>query len=198
MMEEEVWGVLTKDEFGKFLGEFTRRFGKPVYSKRLTFSFWDHRRNNIDTRIRVTNGKAEIMQKVGKWEGSQIRSRSEQSVKLDSDLEVVFGAYKVLRVLIPGEDQCYIYQTEDYIFRKNNFEIKITHQTGKTDKYLFEVEAIAKKVDLKKVVRDLELTDLVRVTDEEFWNKWNEELNLKDNDINEDKLKNLINEYLRA
>lgn len=195
-MEEEVWGVLAKDEFGKFLGEFTSRFGKPVCSKRLTFSFWDHRRNNIDTRIRVTNGKAEIMQKVGKWEGSQIRSRSEQSVKLDSDLEVVFGAYKVLRVLIPGEDQCYIYQTEDYIFRQNKFEVKITHQTGKTDKYLFEVEGLAKKVDLKRVVEELKLTGLVRATDEHFWNTWNEELNLRDNDVREDQIKSLIKQYL--
>src|SRR3989344_739895 len=196
MMEEESWGVLTKRDFDHLLKQFTKRFGKPTNSKRVSFSFWDHSRNEIDTRIRITYGKAEIMQKVGNWEGTHIRSRSEHSINLQSDLKAMFGAYQILRVLMPGENACYIYQTDDFIFKRSTFEIKMTHQSGKTDKYLFEVEALGENVDLNQILRDLGLSEMVTITDEEFWTKWNEELNLRDNDLNEKQIKDLIQKYL--
>jgi len=52
-MEEESWGLLTKNKFDHLLNQFTKRFGEPIHPKRLSFSFWDHSRNNIDTRIRI-------------------------------------------------------------------------------------------------------------------------------------------------
>jgi hypothetical protein len=197
MMEEESWGVLTKTQFDKFLDLFTKRFGKPVHSKRLSFSFWDHNRNGIDTRIRITDGKAEVMQKIGGIGDTQLRVRSEQKLKLPSDLQELLSAYQILRVLIPGDDSCYIYQHDNYIFKQPGFELKITHQIGKTDKYNFEVEVDTKKVDLDKVLKDLGLLDLVTLTNAEFWDKWNEELNLKDSDLDEKQIKDLIEKYLK-
>src|SRR3972149_10602450 len=151
-MEEESWGVLTKQKFEHFLILFTKQFGKPIHSKRLSFSFWDHKRNEIDTRIRITDGKAEIMQKIGGIGDKRLRVRTEQRLKLLSDPEEVFNAYQILRVLIPGKDACYIYQHDNYIFKQPNFELKITHQIGKTDKYNFEVEADTKKIDLNQLL----------------------------------------------
>lgn len=195
-MEEESWGVLTKEQFEQFLDQFTKRFGVPIHSKRLSFSFWDHTRNEIDTRIRITNGKAEIMQKIGDVGEGQKRVRSEQRVELMSDLNEIFNSYQILRVLIPGTESCYIYQHDNYIFRQPTFEIKITHQSGKTDKYNFEVEAIGNNIDLSLVLKDLNLFDLTTTTNVEFWNKWNDELNLRDNDMNQEQIRNLISKSL--
>lgn len=196
-MEEESWGVLTEEEFDNFLDIFTKRFGKPVNSRRLSFSFWDHNRNSVDTRIRITDGKPEIMQKIGHWEGTQAWSRKEQSIRLQPNIDDIFGTYQVLRVLIPGKDDCYIYQYDNYIFKQTDFEIKLTHQSGKTDKYNFEVEALVKNVDLSKILKDLGLSEKVTTTNTEFWDKWNAELNFKDNDLTESQIKDLIQKYLR-
>ncbi len=196
MTETESWGVLTKAQFEKLLNEFTKRFGTPAHSKRLSFSFWDHSRDNIDTRIRITNGKAEIMQKVGDTGEKQQRVRSEQRIGLPSDLNEIFNSYQILRVLIPGDDSCYIYQHDNYIFKQPNFEIKITHQSGKNDKYNFEVEAIGDDTDLNQVLIDLGLFDLVTKTTVEFWNKWNEELNLRDTDLKPKQIQEIIKQYL--
>jgi len=198
MMEEESWGVLTKRQFDDFLDQFNKRFGKPIHSRRLSFSFWDHSRNGIDTRIRITDGKAEIMQKIGGIGDKKLRVRSEQRIKLPSDSQELFSAYQILRVLIPGDDACYLYQHDNYIFKQPDFELKITHQIGKTDKYNFEVEVDTKKVDLNKVLKDLGLSEMVTLTSTEFWDKWNEELNLKDNDLDEKQIQDLIEKYLRS
>ncbi len=195
-MEEESWGLLTKLKFGHLLDQFTKRFGKPIHSKRLSVSFWDHTRNDIDTRIRITDGKAEIMQKTGKLEGTHERIRSEQHVTLQSDVNGIFNTYQVLRVLIPGENTCYLYQYDNFIFKQPDFELKLTHQSGKTDKYNFEVEANTEKVDLNQVLKDLGLSKLVTITSVKFWDKWNDELNLKDTDLTDKQIQNLIKEYL--
>ena len=196
MIEEEIWGILTKEQFGYFLSEFTRRFGNPVKSRRLSFSFWDHTRNQIDIRIRITNGNPEIMLKVGTWEDTDAWVRSEQRINLQADSDEVFTAYQILRTLIPGEDDCYIYQSTSYIFKTLDFEIKLTHQSGKSDKYPFEVEKVTPAVDLNKILIDLNLSDKVTVTDTEFWDKWNQELNLKDKELNKEQIIDLIKKYL--
>ena len=196
MTEEESWGVLTKKQFEDFLALFTKRFGKPVHSKRLSFSFWDHSRNEVDTRIRVTDGKPEIMQKVGGIGDQKVRVRTERTITLTPNPDDLFNTYKILRVLIPGGDSCYIYQHDNYIFKQPDFEIKLTHQLGKTDKYNFEVEADTTKKELNQLLRDLGLFELVTLTNAEFWDKWNEELNLRDVELTEEKVKDLITGYL--
>jgi hypothetical protein len=196
MTEVESWGLLTKDQFDSFLDKFKKRFGWPVYSRRLSFSFWDHNRNNIDTRIRITDGKAEIMQKVGDWEMTRKWIRNEQRVTLPLDPKEIFNTYQILRVLVPGNDSCYIAQFENYIFKQADFEIKLTHQTGKTDKYNFEVEMDTSKVDMNQLLEDLGLAGLVKMTDTKFWHNWNEELNLKDTDLEENKIQEIITRYL--
>lgn len=196
MVEEEVWGLLDEEKFNKLLNEFSLSFGKPKRSRRLAFSFWDHKRSNIDTRIRITDGKAEIMQKVGIWEMSRKWSRNEQRINLLSDVEEIFNAYQIIRVLVPDEGSCYIAQFDNYTFKQSEFEIKLTHQTGKTNKYNFEVEADTSKKDLYLLLQDLGLSEMVTITDTEFWDKWNEELNLKDTDLEENEIRRMISQYL--
>ena len=148
MKEEESWGVLTKEQFKSFLDKFTKKYGKPTHSRRLSFSFWDHSRNEIDTRIRVTDGKPEVMQKVGGIGDQKVRVRTERRMTISANSENLFNTYKIFRVLIPGDDSCYIYQHHNYIFKQPEFELKLTHQLGKIDKYNFEVEVDTSKLYL--------------------------------------------------
>lgn len=196
MKEEESWGVLTREQFEGFLDKFTKKYGKPKHSRRLSFSFWDHTRNEIDTRIRVTDGKPEVMQKVGGIGDQKVRVRTERRMTISDNPEDLFNTYKIFRVLIPGDDSCYIYQHDNYIFKQPNIEIKLTHQLGKTDKYNFEVEVDTSKFDLNKLLKELGLSEMVTLTNSEFWDKWNEELNLKDSDLNEKQIQDLIKRYL--
>lgn len=196
MKEEESWGVLTKDQFEDLLKLFIERFGNAIHSKRLSFSFWDHSRNEIDTRIRITDGNPEVMQKVGGIGDQKIRVRTERKIALRATMEDIFNTYKIFRVLIPGDDSCFIYQHDNYLFRQPGFELKMTHQLGKTDKYNFEVEVDTTKVNLDEILKQLNLDDKVTLTDAEFWDKWNKELNLRDIDLTEDGIKELIKKYL--
>lgn len=196
MTEEESWGRLTRDQYDEYLNRYTSQYGAPAHSRRMSFSFWDHSRNKIDTRIRITDGKAEIMQKVGDWEMARKWNRNEQRVTLPESAEEIYNTYQILRVLVPGEDSCYIAQFDNYIFKQPDYEIKLTHQTGKTDRYNFEVEADTAKTDLNKLLNELGLADKVLLTDVEFWHKWNKELNLKDTELSEEEIQELIKKYL--
>lgn len=195
MLEREAWGQLSKEQFEEFLMLFGKRFGKPKMHRRLSISFWNHEMNEIDTRIRITDGKAEIMQKVGSWEGATRWDREERQVKLFSDAEQIFSAYKILRHFLPSHEPCQIIQFDNYVFKIDDFEIKLSHQTGKTDKYNFEVETLNDESNLDVILKDLGLIDLVTVTDVEFWNNWNDELNLNDKDLSEEQILELIKEY---
>jgi len=196
MKEEESWGVLTREQFDSFLAVYTKKFGGPVCSRRLSLSFWDHARNEIDTRIRITDGKAEVMQKVGGIGDQMVRVRTETSMVLVSSTEDVFNAYKIFRILVPGDDSCFIYQHDNYIFKQSDFEIKLTHQLGKVDKYHFEVEVDSSKIDMGDLLRKLKLFNLVTLTDSAFWDKWNEEVNVRDIDLSDEEIKELIADYL--
>lgn len=196
MLEEEAWGVLTKDQFDHFLSLFTKRFGNPAKSKRLSFSFWDHNHNDVDIRIRITDGDPEIMLKLGKWEGESTRVRSEKHVRLQPDADEVFKAYQIFRTLIPGENDCYIYRQNNYIFKTPEFEIKLTCQMGKTDKYHFEVEKKSSTINLDQIVKELGLSEMITITNIEFWDQWNKGLNLKDSELKEEQIIDLIKRYL--
>jgi hypothetical protein len=196
MKEEESWGVLTKEQFESFLDKFTKKYDKPIHSRRLSFSFWDHARNEIDTRIRITDGKAEVMQKVGGIGDQKVRVRTETRTALLANTEDLFNTYKIFRVLIPDNDSCFIYQHDNYIFKQPDFEIKLTHQLGKVDKYNFEVEVDTSKINMNQLLKELGLSEMVTLTNSEFWDKWNEELNLKDTDLEEEKIREIITQYL--
>ena len=209
MLEQEAWGELSKDQFEEFLRLFGERFGEPGRHRRLSISFWNHEMNEIDTRIRITDGVAEIMQKVGQWEGVSQWDRSEIHLKLASDPQQIFNAYKILRNLLPEHEVCHFIRFDNFVFRQPDFEIKLAHQSGKSNKYNFEVEFLNDQAELDKhraqlddksdldvILKSLGLTDLVTVTNEEFWNKWNEELNLSDMDLKEEQIIELIKEYL--
>lgn len=98
--------------------------------------------------------------------------------------------------MLPAHELCQIIRFDNYVILTDDFEIKLSHQTGKSDKYNFEVETLTNKSDLKAILNDLGLSELVTVTDVAFWDNWNQELNLNDRDLSEEQILELIKEYL--
>jgi hypothetical protein len=196
MLEQEAWGELSKDQFEEFLKMFGERFGEPSRHRRLSISFWNHKMNEVDTRIRITDGKSEIMQKVGDWENVTQWVRKERHVKLGSDAGQIFNAFKILRQLLPPQEPCQFIQFDNYVFKTEAFEIKLSHQKGKSNKYNFEVESLNDESGLDEILKDLKLDNLVTVTDVKFWDKWNVELNVSDRDLSDEEIRDLIKEYL--
>ncbi len=196
MLEQEAWGQLTKKQFDLLIEKFTQRFGEPTRHRRLSISFWNHQHNEVDTRIRITDGQGEVMQKIGKWDNATNWDRTERYLKLSSDADQVFNAYKILRQLLPSHEPCQMIQHDNYVFKTADFEIKLSHQIGKSDKYNFEVETLSGKSSLDSILKDLGLTEFVTVTDVAFWDKWNQDLNISDADLNEKQILRLIKKYL--
>lgn len=196
MREKESWGLLTKSEFFEFLSKFKKKFGKSKKYKRLGISFWDPSTNkHLDTRIRITNGKPQIMQKIGKWENRSELDFKEILIDLDKNPEQVFRAYLILSNIIGKRKNCRFIQHENYIFNTTDFEIKLGKQFGKSVKYIFEIEAKNNKVNLESKLKELNLSRHVLKTDVEFWDSWNKEVNLTGEELNEKQILKLIESY---
>lgn len=196
MKELEAWGLLTKKQFEKLLRLFTKRFGKPQKAKRLAISFWNPKKNkNLDTRLRVTDKKAEIVQKFGDWENAQKWSFTELALPLPSDYKKAYLAYQILDNQTGKAFPYSFIQYESYLFRKPKFEIKLGRQFGKVSRYFFEVELLDEKSSLESILEDLGLNILVTITNVDFWKKWNREVNLTSDDLSEEKIKSLIQSY---
>lgn len=65
--EKELLSILTKKEYDRVLVQLTKALGTCDIENRLSLQCTDYRWADVDTRIRLTNGRAEIVQKLGDW-----------------------------------------------------------------------------------------------------------------------------------
>src|SRR3989344_6868853 len=196
MNEVEIWGVLNKKEFDSKLDEFTKKYGNPKIQERLAIQILGVDDPSLWTRIRITDGKAEIMQKVGSWD---IGEQKEISVSLSPDLETVWRTFVIIKNLLKKRRyQVVIIQHKNFTFKTDGYEIKLSHQFGKTSKYPFEVEATKKDSELVSFAKKLGLTPDLKKKGEEFWNKWNEEVNLDGEKMKDKELKEIIRKYIKG
>lgn len=194
MLEKEILSLTTKNFFEKSISRFTQEIGQPKKKKRLAMQVTDYNRNTLDTRIRITNGEVEIMQKKGEWSGE---SSFEISVPLIKDPEVILDAYKALRNMLESDNvETSIIQMESFVFDTEEFELKFTYQTGKKDVYNFEIEVKELNLDPKVIAEELGLKLELPGTDSEYWKRFNEEVNLCVKDLNDEEILEIIKKYL--
>ena len=192
--EIEIWGVLGKSDFEKRLKSLTSKMGKPKLQKRLSIQILNPDDKTLWTRIRITDGNAVIMQKVADWDAVE---REEIAVEIASDIESIYKHYLILKNLLANKRcQLVMMQHLNYIFTTDEYEIKLSKQIGKNYKYPFEIEAIRPDVDLMDVAKAYNLKPDLSDKGEEFWNKWNDEVNLDLQEMQESEIKNIIKEYL--
>jgi hypothetical protein len=199
-MEHEVWGLFPDQEtFESYLSKFIKQYGEPKEKSRLSISFWDPNvENDVDTRIRITNGDAELMQKVGKWQKQDRLQMQEIDIPLPNDVDFIFNMYRVLRNNIPLTTSPKIIQYRNKLFDTGDYEIKLSEQHGNTTKYTFEVECMNDGEHLLEFVDEINLKQYILKTDPDFWVKWDKEVNLFTDELEEEELKKIIKDYLYA
>ena len=193
-IEKEIWGQISEDIFLEKLKEIKKIMGEPKVQKRLAIQILDLDNKELWTRIRITDKKAEIMQKVGNWDEI---FHKEISVEINSDLDGVWNHYLILRNLV-SDRRCQMIAIEhiNYIFESENFEIKLSKQGNKKPKYPFEIEAKKEDVDLIDISRKFGLNPDISAKGEDFWESWNREVNINLKTTSDEEIRNLIKKYI--
>jgi len=196
--EKELLTILTKEEYEQVLTRLKREFGKPKIQKRLSLQSDDYGQTDIDTRIRITNGKAELMQKVGDWKNiTKGKPCTEVSIPLPSDSDVVAGLYRIIRNLMKGTKiENIVMQFESYLWERGGVEIKLTHQFGKSDAYNCEFEVFDNSNNPKDLMDQYNVPINLPTQTEDFWRKWNQKVNLNANELSDEELLEIIKKYL--
>lgn len=196
--EKELLTILAKDEYEQVLTRFKNEFGELKIQKRLSMQSDDYGQTDIDTRIRITNGRVELMQKVGDWKNiTQGKSRTEISIPLLSDADVVAGLYRIIRNLMKGPKiENFVMQFESFIWESEGIEIKLTHQFGKSDAYNCEFEVFDDLHKPEELMREYNVPINLPTQTEDFWRKWNKKVNLNADELSDEELLEIIKKYL--
>jgi len=192
--EKEILTILSKEEYEKVLINLEKKLGEPTIVKRLALQSTDYRWDNIDTRIRITNGEAEIIQKVGDWKNN---TRDEIVIPLPPDPKMVFDMYRIFRNTMKDEEVLTpIMQYENRLFKQEHFEIKLTYQFGKTDAYNCEVEVFDVILEPEDIAKKYGIPIHLPAQTQDFWKNWNETVNLAANELSDEELFEIIKRYL--
>lgn len=195
MTETEVRGELTKQEFENKLEELMTKFPNYSFNKRLTFCFGSFENKEIDLRLRITDKIPVIMQKLGNWSDLQ---REEIEIQLPKNEEDFFKTYKIFKNIYDTIPNSFItvIQHENHIFESEELEIKLTRQFGKSDYFVFEIEAKKPDIDLTLECKKFDLPIMETFESEEDRKKRNEEVNLDPNKLSNSQLQELIKKYM--
>ncbi|QQS38883.1 hypothetical protein IPM62_05910 [Candidatus Woesebacteria bacterium] len=196
VIEHEVLGHIDKKLYTKLSKQLKEQYGPPSIKKRIAISFWNPDIKNVETRIRITNGEAELMQKVGEWENKKSFKLQEISCPIRGGVNEIYSLFLILSNLCETGIAPRIIQHKNKIYYSKDFEIKLSKQFGRSEKYLFEIEKVGER-SLQEFVNKNGLAKYIKKTDVDFWLKWNEDVNLSIDLISENALKKLITKYLR-
>ena len=192
--EKEILTILSEEEY-KDVDKYLRsKLGEAKIQKRLSLQSDNCNQVDIDTRIRITNGKAELMQKIGDWKNiTSGKARTEISIPIQNDAIIISSLYKILRNLVQGSNvQNIVMQYESYLWKKKEFEIKLTHQYGKNDAYNCEVEVFNHSLMPEAVANKYSIPIHLPTQTQNFWRKWNKKVNLYASDLPDKKLSEII------
>lgn len=195
MIEREVWGMMDEKKFHQSIIKIEEKLGKFKIKKRLSIEVSDWNDKTLDTRIRITDGNFELMQKVGAWKE---REKEEiQYTSKDSNKEKIFELFRILKnYVISGTPHIYIYQYENYVIETEDYELKLSHQFGNGSKYSFEVEAFKDTINLDKIAKSFELEIYSGEKDQKFWDTWNKKGVLNCLEMSDEEIKSIISKYI--
>lgn len=194
MKEIEIWGIVEDDKFENVLRNVRNQLGEPRIKRRLSIEVSDWNNKNLDTRIRITDGQSEIVQKVGAWNG---REKDEIQMELTNDASDVLQMIKILKnYILTGNPRLLIYQFENYVFETEDYELKLSHQFGKGHRYNFEIESKNEATDLDKIAESFGLQEYKEERDIEFWNDWNSLTSLDGLKMSDEEISDIIKKYL--
>jgi hypothetical protein len=195
VIEREIWSETDFETYTSKIEEFTTKFGEPKQVKRLALRFGPDNAHHVNTRIRITNGDAKIMQKVHSLERNRA---TEREIDIPNDAESIVSLFKTYRTILQQFDHthCYLLRFDNAIFELEDVEIKLTHQFGNEDVYSFEVEALNKEVDVAAKCEELGLQPRKEIQDDAFWTAYNKRVNIDVMDWGDEELIRMIEGYL--
>ncbi|MFC1790227.1 hypothetical protein ACFLZP_01945 [Patescibacteria group bacterium] len=196
--EKELLTILSRKEYSQVEKFLKAELGKPKIQKRLSLQSDNYAQVNIDTRIRITNGKVELIQKVGDWKNiTKGKPRKEISVPLLSDAKIIFALYEIIRNLIRGPKvENIVMQYKSCLWKNKSFEIKLTYQFGKSDAYNCEVEVFDHSLNPEDLAREYKIPIHLPTQTPNFWRKWNKKINLFSDELSDKELLKIIKGYL--
>lgn len=154
-IEVELRGPLTKEDYDRLNNFFDQKAENKATKKRILVDYTtciegeDIRNRNIDIRARITNEIPEIIIKIGKWKGSDVRK--EISVLLQKgQFSNLVQAYAAL-----GYKKGILCVRNSMIYNYNNIEFALVEVPGHS--YFFEAEIVASsEVEIKTVQNKIE------------------------------------------
>jgi len=192
--EKEILTILSKDEYDKVLARLEHTFHESKKTKRLAIQCTNTSYDDLDTRIRITDGKVQLIQKVGKWDS---KTREEIEINLPSDQRVILKIFKIIRNTMKSDKvRTSIIQTKSFIFEDNGFEIKVTNQFGKSNKYNAEIEVFDTKNEPEEIAERFNIPIHLPEQTAEFWDKWSKAVNYYADDLSDTVLLKIIKSYL--
>lgn len=200
MREIEILSSIPKDKFYERVEAFTKEYGEPKRQKRLGLVFVSYENGNkVDTRLKITNGKAHLVQKQG--EGlAAFRSNIETELDLEmspEDLLRLIRMFQYMGSAIEGFTSP-LQQYDNFLFDTGKAEIKMYKQfNSKNAFYGFEVEASVVNeqeiIELSKSL-GLEPDNLDRGGD--YWYEYDKTYNADSLSMSDDELLELLERYL--
>lgn len=148
MKESEITADLTQQSFESYIQKFTNELGKPEIHRRVSFIVLQQGKP-LDNRIKITDGKARIVQKL-RTPANKLGHRVNEEVEIDipdnlesvkNSINLFINFYQVYDI----ETLSLVVQHENYIWANPEFELKIAKQFGKQDLYLYEIETFSDK-----------------------------------------------------
>lgn len=198
MIEKEIRGFIEKGEFEFTIERFAALLGSPKESKRVSLAIADYDNLTLETKIRITNGKAEVVQKVGEFTATD---REEITIKLENlDSEALVDLFKTYKNFLNDKvnPMLTLIQHENYVFKNDRVEVKLFRQFGNDEFFAFEVEAL---VEMDDSELDTFCLENGLIVDPEYNNydsiqKRNSKVNINLGNLDSKELKSILDKYL--
>lgn len=199
MIETEISAEITQDSFTKYFDKFSKEFGQPQKVKRIAFMVIE-RGKKLDNRLKITNGKVELVQKYTiSVDESGKRIKEEITIELNKDLDTVNQTIKLMENFYKANDtkpfRC-IVQHENYLWLTKGVEIKLSKQFGKNNYYVYEVEAMQDNINVNEVEQELGLNPDADLNSQERRNYRAEQVDLNMDELTQKEVEELIIKYL--
>lgn len=198
MLEKEIRGFIVKENFQSHIDKFTKMLGQSKLSKRLSLAIADYSKLDLETKVRITNGKTEVVQKVGDFTAVD---REEITIKLENQsAEDVLNLFKTYKNFVRDTEKPMLtmIQHENYVFSNDRIEIKLFRQFGNDEFYAFEVEALVEMLDeeLENFCEENDLIVDVNYNNLESVQVRNSKVNTELTSIGDQDLLEVIKKYL--